>query len=88
MKKLILLMEWVSILGLIGCGIWVFLFTPLEINQGFSQKIMYIHVPSVITTYIAFFVVFAFFATLCLDNGSTRIENLAKINQDMGRIRF
>lgn len=31
----------------------------MEWDQGFSQKIMYIHVPSVIVTYVAFFVVFA-----------------------------
>lgn len=60
MKKLIQYLEWGSILGLMGCGIWVFYLTPMEINQGISQKIMYLHVPSVITTYLAFFLVFAF----------------------------
>ena len=34
--------------------------TPIETSQGFSQKIMYLHVPTVIVTYLAFFIVFAF----------------------------
>ena len=52
------LLKWGSLLALPGCGLWVFLGTPLESSQGFVQKIMYLHVPSVITTYLAFFVVF------------------------------
>jgi len=60
MKKLILYLEWASFLGLLACGLWIFLKLPIEASQGFPQKIMYLHVPSVITTYLAFFVVFIF----------------------------
>ena len=56
MKKIVLFLEWGSILGLLGCGLWVFLWTPLEISQGFPQKIMYLHVPTVIIAYLAFLV--------------------------------
>jgi len=60
MKKIILFLEWGSIIGLLGCFLWVFMWTPLEINQGFPQKIMYLHIPTVIITYLAFFVVFVY----------------------------
>ncbi|MEE3265912.1 MAG: hypothetical protein VX221_03955 [SAR324 cluster bacterium] len=58
MKKIILYLEWGSILGLLACGLWVFLKLPIETSQGFPQKIMYLHVPSVITTYLACFILF------------------------------
>ena len=50
----------ISLLGFIVCGIWIFVIAPIETTQGYSQKIMYLHVPSVISTYIAFFIVFIF----------------------------
>ncbi len=43
-----LLLEWGTILGLLGCGYWIFEWTPVETSQGFAQKIMYLHVPTVI----------------------------------------
>ncbi|MDH4246789.1 MAG: cytochrome c biogenesis protein CcsA [Deltaproteobacteria bacterium] len=48
----------ISLAGLAGLGVLVFVFTPMDENMGFSQKIMYIHVPSVWVAYLAFFVVF------------------------------
>jgi len=54
MKKIILYLEWGSILGLLACGLWVFLKLPLESSQGFPQKIMYLHVPTFFSTYLAF----------------------------------
>ena len=36
----------------------VFFWLPIEVNQGFAQKIMYIHVPAVWTAFIAVFVAF------------------------------
>ncbi|MEL0327890.1 MAG: cytochrome c biogenesis protein CcsA [Deltaproteobacteria bacterium] len=53
-------LEIIAPLTLLACGLWVFVFAPTETEQGFVQKIMYIHVPSVIVTYVAFFVTFAF----------------------------
>ena len=57
MKKIIMFLEMGSILGLTGCGLWIFLKLPIETSQGFPQKIMYLHVPTFIATYLAFFVV-------------------------------
>lgn len=36
----------------------IFRLSPLEINQGYVQKIMYIHVPSIFMAYLAIFIVF------------------------------
>jgi heme exporter protein C len=52
-------LAWLSGLGLGGLALWVFAFTPEDDLMGFSQKIMYLHVPSIWTTYLSFFVVFA-----------------------------
>ena len=38
MKKIILYLEWGSILGLLSCGLWVFLKLPIETSQGVSAK--------------------------------------------------
>ena len=38
----------------------VFYWSPLEINQGYVQKIMYLHVPSIFMAYLAIFGVFIF----------------------------
>ncbi|MBF0350764.1 MAG: cytochrome c biogenesis protein CcsA [SAR324 cluster bacterium] len=57
MKRLTIL-EWISYLSLAGCGIWIFV-APIESEMGFIQKIMYLHLPSVLVTYLAFFVAFA-----------------------------
>ena len=51
-------LEVASFVLLAACGWWVFA-APIETEMGFVQKIMYLHVPSVIVTYFAFFVVFA-----------------------------
>ncbi len=53
------ILEPLSLLCIAGCGLWVFLGTPIEREMGFVQKIMYLHVPSVIVTYTGFFVTFA-----------------------------
>ncbi|MGA1597806.1 MAG: heme ABC transporter permease CcmC [bacterium] len=60
LRKVDQLLGAASLAALIGCALWIFEFTPTESEQGFVQKIMYLHVPSVIVTYTAFFVVFAF----------------------------
>lgn len=49
---------WGSLIGLAGLALLVFGFTPPDALMGFSQKIMYIHVPSIWVAYLAFFVVF------------------------------
>ena len=85
MKKSILFFEWLSIFGLLSCGVWIFLFTPIEINQGFSQKIMYLHVPTVIITYLAFFVVFAF-SIAYLWKRDLMYDQIAKSSAEVGLI--
>jgi heme exporter protein C len=52
------LLGWLSFAGLAGAAVWVFGFTPDDALMGFSQKIMYLHVPSVWAAYLAFFIVF------------------------------
>ncbi len=85
MKKIILYLEWFSILGLICCGIWIFTKMPLETSQGFPQKIMYLHVPSVIITYLAFFIVFAY-SIAYLWKRELFFDQIAKCSAEVGSI--
>ena len=85
MKKIVFFLEWGSILGLLGCGLWVFLWTPLEISQGFPQKIMYLHVPTVIIAYLAFFVVFVYSITY-LWKRELMFDHIAKASAEVGLI--
>ncbi len=55
---LIRVLGWTSLLGVAALAVLVFGMTPTDTNMGFSQKIMYIHVPSMWVAYLAFFVVF------------------------------
>jgi len=57
-KWLLPLLGWLSLAGLGLVGLIVFAFTPEEKYMRFSQKIMYLHVPSILATYTAFGVVF------------------------------
>jgi len=68
-----------------GCGLWVFLGTPLESSQGFVQKIMYLHVPSVITTYLAFFVVFVC-SIAYLWKRDLKFDRIAKSSAEIGLV--
>ena len=78
-------LEWGSILGLIGCGLWIFLKLPIETSQGFPQKIMYLHVPTFIATYLAFFVVFAF-SIAYLWKRELMFDQIAKVSAEVGLI--
>jgi len=85
MKKIIRFLEWGSILGLVGCGLWIFLKMPIETSQGFPQKIMYLHVPTFIVTYLAFFVVFAF-SIAYLWKRDLMFDQIAKVSAEVGLI--
>ena len=85
MKKIILYLEWSSILGLLACGLWVFLKLPIETSQGFPQKIMYLHVPSVIATYLAFFIVFVY-SIAYLWKRELMFDHIAKASAEVGLI--
>ena len=78
-----LLLEWVTILGLLGCGYWIFEWTPVETSQGFAQKIMYLHVPTVIIAYLAFFIVFAF-SIAYLWKRDLMFDRIAKASAEVG----
>ena len=85
MKKIIMFLEWGSILGLAVCGFWIFLKLPIVTNQGFPQKIMYLHVPTFIVTYLAFFVVFAF-SIAYLWKRDLMFDQIAKVSAEVGLI--
>ena len=85
MKKIIMFLEWGSILGLAGCGFWIFLKLPIETSQGFPQKIMYLHVPTFIATYLACFVVFAF-SIAYLWKRDLMFDQIAKVSAEVGLI--
>ncbi|MBF0278899.1 MAG: cytochrome c biogenesis protein CcsA [SAR324 cluster bacterium] len=79
------ILEPISIISLLGCGIWIFMGTPIETEMGFSQKIMYLHVPTVIVTYLAFFVVFAF-SIAYLWKRDMMFDQVAKSSAEVGLI--
>ena len=84
-KKIMMFLEWGSILGMGGCGLWIFILLPIESSQGFPQKIMYIHVPTFIATYLAFFVVFAF-SIAYLWKRDLMFDQIAKVSAEVGLI--
>lgn len=49
---------WISLAGFLGLGVLIFGFTPDDRLMGFSQKIMYLHLPSIWAAYLSFFIVF------------------------------
>ena len=78
-------LEIIAPLTLLACGLWVFVFAPTETEQGFVQKIMYIHVPSVIVTYLAFFMTFAF-GIAYLWKRLLVFDRIAKVSAEIGLI--
>lgn len=74
---------WLSLVGLVGTGVWIFGFTPDDALMGFSQKIMYLHVPTVWVAYLAFFIVF--FASIgYLWKRSPGMDRLARCSAEIG----
>lgn len=55
---LISALGWVSLIGFASLFYYAFEMVPLEANMKLSQKIMYIHLPTILGAYLAFFVVF------------------------------
>ncbi len=47
-----------ALVGLAFSGYIIFLWAPVESSQGYVQKIMYIHLPGVWITFVAFFITF------------------------------
>lgn len=74
---------WLSLAGLLTMGVWVFGFTPDDALMGFSQKIMYLHVPTVWVAYLAFFLVF-FASVGYLWKRSEGMDRLARSAAEIG----
>ncbi len=85
MKKIIFYLELFSMLGLLICGLWIFLKLPIETSQGFPQKIMYLHVPSVIAAYLAFFIVFVY-SIAYLWKRELMFDQIAKASAEVGQV--
>jgi heme exporter protein C len=49
---------WLALAGLLALSVLIFGYTPDDALMGFSQKIMYVHVPVIWAAYVAFFLVF------------------------------
>lgn len=79
------ILEPLSVLGLLLSGLWVFMWTPLETEMGFIQKIMYLHLPSILVTYLAFFVTFAF-SIAYLWKREMMFDQIAKASAEIGLI--
>lgn len=74
---------WAVLAGLLLLGVWIFAVAPYDRNMGFSQTILYIHVPSVWGAYLAFFVVFACsIAYLWKRDGA--MDRVAKCSAEIG----
>jgi heme exporter protein C len=74
---------WLSLIGIAGLGLLVFGFTPDDAYMGFSQKIMYVHVPSMWVAYVAFFVVF-FCSIGYLWKRAEGFDRVAKCSAEIG----
>ncbi len=62
---------------------WALLVAPIELFQGAPQRIMYVHVPSVITAYVALLVVFVG-SVLYLSRRDPRWDRLARSAAELG----
>lgn len=75
-----------GILTLLGVGIGLYLglvWVPPDATQGEVQRIMYLHVPSILTAYLAFFIVFLS-SLLYLWRGGTRFDETAHASAEIG----
>ena len=52
------ILGWLAAFGLVAGMVMAFLVAPREVTQGNVQRIMYLHVPTVLVAYLAFAVVF------------------------------
>lgn len=77
------LLGWLSLIGFAALGVLIFAFTPNDRYMGFSQKIMYIHVPSMWVAYLAFFVVF-FCSIGYLWKRTAAFDRVAKSSAEIG----
>lgn len=72
-----------SMLALAGVGVQVFAWAPLERYMGISQKLMYVHVPSIYVAYLAFGIVFVCSLGYLWGRGATW-DRLAYVSAEIG----
>lgn len=82
---MITILGWLSLTGLVGTAVLVFGFTPPDALMGFSQKIMYLHVPSVWVSYLSFFIVF-FCSVGYLWKRTSTFDLVARASAEIGLI--
>jgi heme exporter protein C len=82
-QRLVSPLGWLSLLGILAVGVLIFGYTPDDALMGFSQKIMYIHVPSMWVAYLAFFVVF-FCSIGYLWKRTAAFDRVAKASAEIG----
>lgn len=80
MKKIL---GFVVLIGIITGGWLIFAVSPLESSMGFVQKIMYIHVPSAWTSFLAIFVAFVF-SILYLWKRNETFDRIAHSSVEIG----
>jgi heme exporter protein C len=74
---------WLALAGLVALAVLIFAFTPDDALMGFSQKIMYVHVPVIWASYVAFFAVF-FCSVGYLWKRSPAMDRLARSAAEVG----
>lgn len=73
----------ITVIGLITSGLTAFYWAPIESSMGFVQKIMYIHVPSAWTGFLAITVAFVF-SVLYLWKRLERFDVIAACSVEIG----
>lgn len=76
---------WISLANFAALGVLIFGFTPDDRLMGFSQKIMYLHLPSIWVTYLSFFIVF-YCSIAYLWKRSGGFDRVAKAGAEIGVI--
>ena len=74
---------WLAILGLLAGLVMAFGVAPREITQGNVQRIMYLHVPTVLVAYLAFTVVFVA-SIVYLWRRDPAVDRLAHASAEVG----
>jgi len=77
------LLGWLAALAIVVGLVLAFGYAPREATQGNVQRIMYLHVPSVLTAYVAFAVVFVA-SLLFLPSRRTGWDRLAWASAELG----
>lgn len=80
------IVDWFLLLGLVAVGgtyVRVMAFTPAERVQGLAQKIFYIHLPSALMAFLAFFVV-AVAGAMYLWLRDERLDRVAESSAEVG----